>query len=166
LAIGNLGEHVTARLLASLGYRLLGAQDDFVGMVSEVLGEPTKANPEDFIAIDPDERLVTINSKASVGARSCRITAAGDLSAPRMSRHQRALGYSTLRANLISPVDGDAFSQVVKVDLAHMRAQVFDIGEDGRLARTGAPHDVAAIAASVLAEFPDVVPPPNVGDLN
>jgi len=54
VAIGNLGEHVTGLLLVSLGYQLLGAQDDFLGMVPDVLDTPTTAKPEDFIAIDPD----------------------------------------------------------------------------------------------------------------
>lgn len=53
VAIGNLGEHVTGRLLVSLGYLMLGAQDDFLGMVPDVLGTRTNAKPEDFVAVDP-----------------------------------------------------------------------------------------------------------------
>ncbi|MBP1822967.1 hypothetical protein [Mycobacterium sp. OAE908] len=165
VAIGNLGEHVTGRLLASLGYQLLGAQDDFLGMVPDVLNLPTTAKPEDFIAIDPEERLVTVNSKASVSARSCRETKTGDLSKPRITRYQRAIDYTTFRANLISTLDGDAYSQVVKVDLLNMKAQVFDIGDTGELEPIGAPHDICASVAAVLTEFPDSIPPPNVGDL-
>lgn len=165
VAIGNLGEHVTGRLLASLGYQLLGAQDDFLGMVLDVLNAPATAKPEDFIAVDPGGRLVTVNSKASVSARSCRETKTGDLSKPRITRHQRAIDYTTLRASLISPLDGDAYSQVVKVDLINMKAQVFDIGDTGQLEPIGAPRDISASVAALLTEFPDSIPPPNVGDL-
>jgi hypothetical protein len=165
VAIGNLGEHVTGRLLASLGYQILGAQDDFLGMVPDVLNTPTSAKPEDFIAIDPEQRLLTVNSKASVSPGVCRQLQSGDLSTPQIGRHQRALNYTTQRASLISPLDGEAFSQVVKVDLINMKAQIFDIGEDGRLNRRGSPHDIGALAAAVLAEFPDFIPPPNVDDL-
>jgi hypothetical protein len=165
VAIGNLGEHVTGRLLASLGYQLLGAQDDFLGMVPDVLNAPATAQPEDFIAIDPEGRLLTVNSKASVSARSCRETKTGGLSRPRITRHQRAIAYTTLRASLISPLDGDAYSQVVKVDLLNMKAQVFDIGDAGQLEPIGAPHDISASVAALLSEFPDSIPPPNVGDL-
>jgi hypothetical protein len=45
----------------------------------------THANPEDFIAVDPEGHLVTVNSKASVSQRACRITKSGDLSAPRLA---------------------------------------------------------------------------------
>lgn len=165
VAIGNLGEHVTGRLLASLGYQLLGAQDDFLGMVPDVLNVSTTAKPEDFVAVDPEGRLVTVNSKASVSARSCRQTKTGDLSKPRITSYQRAVDYTTLRASLISPLDGDAGSQVVKIDLLNMKAQVFDIGDTGQLEPTGAPHDISTSVAALLAEFPDSIPPPNVGDL-
>lgn len=165
LAIGNLGEQITGRLLISLGYQLLGGQDDFVGMVPAVLGMSTKANPEDFVVVDPDGRLMTVNSKASMSPRTCRITRSGDLSKPRLERGQANIEYSTLRANLISPLGGDSFAQVVKVDLMHMKAQVFEVGDDRRLTRLDVPHDVAALAAEVLAEFADSMPPPNVWDL-
>jgi hypothetical protein len=148
-----------------LDYNMLGAQDDFVGMVPEVLGMSTHANPEDFIAVDPEGHLVTVNSKASVSERACRITKSGDLSAPRLAGGQNLREYSTLRANLISPIDGDSFAQVVKVDLLHMKAQVFQIGDDGRLSVLDPPHDVAALAAEVFAVFPEHIPPPNVWDL-
>jgi len=50
---GGSGRHQhvvpsAAKLLASLGYQLLGAQDEFLGMVPDVLGMPTTAKPEDF----------------------------------------------------------------------------------------------------------------------
>lgn len=165
VAIGNLGEHITGRLLASLGYQILGAQDDFLGMVPDVLGTPTNAKPEDFIAIDPDQRLLTVNSKASVSPHACRLLQSGDLSTPHIGRRQRAIDYTTQRASLISPLDGDAYSQVVKVDLINMKAQIFCIEDDGRLSRHGLPHDIGALATAVLAEFPDFIPPPNVADL-
>lgn len=114
VAIGNLGEHATGRLLALLGYQLLGAQDNFLGMVPDVLKVPTTAKPEDFVAVDPERRLVTVNSKASVSRASCRVTKTGHLSKPRIAGHQRAVDYTTLRASLISPLDGDTYSQVVK----------------------------------------------------
>lgn len=164
MAIGNLGEHVTGRLLTSLGYQLPGAQDDFLGMVPDVLNVPATAKPEDFIAVDPEGRLVTVNSKASVSARSCRETKTGDLSKPRISSYQRAINYTTVRASLISPLDGDAYSHVVKVDLLNMKAQVFDIGDTGQLEPIGAPHDISASVTAVRTEFPDSIPPPNVGD--
>jgi len=165
VAIGNLGEHVTGLLLVSLGYQLLGAQDDFLGMVPDVLDTPTTAKPEDFIVIDPDGRLVTVNSKASVSNASCRVTQTGDLSKPRMSVHQRSTDYTTFRASLISPLDGDAYSQVVKIDLLNMKAQIFDIDESGHLDRVGRPHNISTSVAELLAEYPGSIPPPNIGDL-
>jgi hypothetical protein len=165
VAIGNLGEHITGRLLASLGYQILGAQDDFLGMVPDVLDTPTNAKPEDFIAIDPEQQLVTVNSKAAASPRACRQLHSGDLSTPQIGGRQRAIDYTTQRASLISPLDGDAFSQVVKVDLINLKAQIFNIGADGRLTRHGSPHDIGALAVAVLAEFPDSIPPPNVADL-
>jgi hypothetical protein len=165
VAIGNLGEHIVGRLLTSLGYQLLGAQDDFLGMVPEVLNTPSTAKPEDFIAIDPQERLLTVNSKASVSPRACRLLQSGDLSTPQIGRRQRTIGYTTQRASLISPLDGDAYSQVVKVDLVNMKAQIFDIERDGRLSRVGAPHSIGASAAAVLHEFTGFIPPPNIADL-
>jgi hypothetical protein len=145
LAIGNLGEQVTARLLLLLGYQLLGAQDDFVGMVPEVLGLHTKANPEDFIAVNPDGQLVTVNSKASLSNRTCRILNSGNLSTPRLARGQNRSDYSTLRAQLITPLDGGSFAQVVKVDLLHMKAQVFAVADGGNTAAIGCPQDIAAM---------------------
>jgi hypothetical protein len=46
-----------------------------------------------------------------------------------------------------------------------MKAQIFDIGDDGRLSVLGPPHDVAALAAEVFAAFSDHIPPPNIWDL-
>lgn len=165
VAIGNLGEQVTARLLILLDYQLLGAQDDFVGMVSDVLGMSTRANPEDFVAVDSDGRFMTVNSKASVSSRVCRITESGSLSLPRLARGQSGRQYSAMRANLASPVNGDSFAQVVKVDLVNMVAQVFEIEDDGILFAVGRPYDVEAIVKEVMAAFPDRMPPPNIWEL-
>lgn len=81
------------------------------------------------------------------------------------TRRQRAIDYTTQRASLISPQDGDAYSQVVKVDLINMKAQIFDIGDDSRLSRHGLPHDIRAFAAAVMAEYPGFIPPPTLAEL-
>ncbi len=163
VAIGNLGEQVTARLLLAKGYGLLACQDDLVGMVPDVLGKPTRDNPEDFIAEDPLGRLVTINSKASISSRACRITRNANLSRPRLARSQNTVEYSTERAQLISPFDGESFSQAVKVDLVHMLAQVFDI-DGSAVLPLDRPVGIAAEVEAVMRLFPDRMPPPNVGD--
>lgn len=161
VAVGNLGEHVTLRLLESLDYQVLGTQDDYLGMVAAVLGEGVTAHPEDFIAIGPEGRLLTVNSKATASPRSCRITADGHLSTPRVMRKQTATEYSTFRANLVSPLEGDSYAEVVKVDLLNLKAQIFEIESDGRLSRVGVPMDVAALVAEILAEYPNSMPPPS-----
>jgi hypothetical protein len=161
LSVGNLGEQVTAHLLVQLDYHVLAAQDDLLGMVPDVLGMATRANPEDFVAIDPEGRLVTVNSKASIVPRSCRILRTGNLSRPRLARGQNKASYSTQRASLITPLDGESFSQVVKVDLTHIKAQVFEIQDSGRLSALESPYDVSVILQAVLLEFPDRVPPPS-----
>lgn len=161
VAIGNLGEHVTLRLLERLDYQVLGTQDDYLGMVAEVIGEGTTAHPEDFIAVDPDGRLVTVNSKATASPAACRMLTDGGLTFPRVPRRQRAMQYTTLRANLVSPLDGDAFAQIVKVDLLNQKAQIFEIAADGSLSRLEPSHDVADLLAALLAEHPDVLPPPS-----
>lgn len=165
VAVGNLGEQITARLLVSLNYQLLGGQDDFVGMVSDVLNEATSDNPEDMIAIDSEGRLVTVNSKATISPHSCRIKRDGNLSKPRMGPGQSQTGYSTRRANLITPLDGDAFAQVVKVDLRNAKAQIFEFTDDAGLSIASAVFDVSSLVAEVLAAHPDEMPPPNVWDL-
>lgn len=160
VAVGNLGEQVTLRLLESLGYQVLGTQDDYLGMVPDVLGEGVTAHPEDFIAIDTEGRLLTVNSKATASPRSCCITRDGNLSTPRITRVQTEVPYSTLRANLVSPLEGDSYAQVVKIDLLNAKAQVFEIGSDGRLNRLGTPIDVAALVAEILSDHPESMPPP------
>jgi len=74
-------------------------------------------------------------------------------------------GVTTLRANLISPIDGDSFAQVVKVDLLHMKAQILQIGQDGTVSALDRPHDVAALAEELFAVFPACVPAPNIWEL-
>ena len=46
-----------------------------------------------------------------------------------------------------------------------MKAQIFDVAEDGRLTRVVPPHDVGADVVVVLGQFPDAVPPPTLDDL-
>lgn len=164
--MGNLGEHIAGRLLVELDYHLLAAQDDLKGMVSDVLGSATRSNPEDFVAIDPDGRLVTVNSKASITFPACRILTTGNLSCPRLGRGQNKVSYSTQRAGLITPLEGDSFSQVVKVDLIHLMAQVFEIQVSGRRTALGSPHQIARLARRVLEDYPGQVPPPSSLDLN
>ena len=92
VAAGNLGEQIAIRSMKSLGYDLLGGQDDFLGMVSEVLGDTTQDKPEDMIAIDPGGRLVTVNTKASLSARSCLISNGPRLRARIVMGEDSALG--------------------------------------------------------------------------
>lgn len=160
VAIGNLGEHVGGCVLVGMGYHLLAAQDDLQGMVSDVLGKSTRAHPEDFVAIDPEGRLLTINSKASLSVLTCRILTTGNLSSPRLGRGQNQISYSTQRAGLITPLEGDSFAQVIKVDLLHLMAQVFDIEVSGKLTALGTPQEVAHLVQRVLKDFPDRIPPP------
>lgn len=164
VAVGNFGEQIVARLLLSLNYQLLGCQDDFVGMVSDVLGEATSDNPEDMIAIDPQGRLVTVNSKAAISTHSCRVKRDGNLTNPRMSSGQRRVDYSTRRANLITPLDGDSFAQVVKVDLRNRKAQIFEVADNGGLSSVSEVFDVDALVAEVLSAHPEQMPPPNAWD--
>lgn len=166
VAVGNLGEQITARLLLSLGYQLLGGQDDFLGMVSDVLGEVTQDKPEDMIAVDPVGRLVTVNTKAALSVRSCRVKRDRSLGRPHMDTKQRTAAYSTRRASLVSPLSGDSFAQVVKVDLRHRLAQIFEIDEDRHLQATSQVLDIADILTAVLTQYPQNMPPPNVWELD
>lgn len=160
VAVGNLGEQVTLLLLELQGYQVLGTQDDYLGIVPDVLGDGATAHPEDFIAIDPEGRLMTVNSKATASPHSCRINWDGNLSAPRIPRKQRQVPYSTLRANLVSPLESDSYGQVVKVDLLNALAQIFEIGADGHLTRLGSPIDVGDLVTEVLRTHPHSMPPP------
>lgn len=134
-------------------------------MVPEVLGETTRDNPEDFVAIEPGGRLTTVNSKASITEKSCRLLRTGHLAAPRLARGQNKTYYATRRAQLISPIDGHAFAQVIKVDLLHLLAQVFEIEIDGRMSRASNALDISTYVDDVLLTYPDRVPAPNVWDL-
>jgi len=164
VAIGNLGEQVTARLLVEAYYQVLATQDDLLGGVANILERAASEKPEDFIAIDPGGRLITVNSKATVSAASSRVTRDGNLSAPRM-RGQGVIDYYSLRAGLISPLDGaQTHGQVVKVDLVHLKAQVFEIEDDGHLSPLGTPTDVDAHVEQVLNDYPGRVPPPRSAD--
>ncbi|MGL5826429.1 MAG: hypothetical protein ACRCYU_16700 [Nocardioides sp.] len=164
VAIGNLGEQVTARLLVGGDYQVLATQDDLMGGVANILERPASENPEDFIVIDPEGRLITVNSKATVSERSSRLTRSGNLTAPAM-RKQSAVDYYSLRAGLISPLEGaQTHGQVVKVDLVHLRAQFFEIEDDGRLRPLGAPVDVRHVVKEILEEYLGRVPPPRSED--
>ena len=164
VALGNLGEQVAILLLRQLGYQVLGSQDDYLGMVPDVLGEGTTAHPEDFIAVDPEGRLMTINSKATASPGTCRLLLDGRLTKPRIARLQRMTDYSTQRANLVCPLDSDSYAQVVKIDLINLKAQVFDIDVEGGLTHVGPAHDITGLVKAVLAERPDSMPPPSTMD--
>lgn len=160
VAIGNLGEQVAVRLLVQSNYHVLATQDDLLGGVANILERPASENPEDFIVIDPDGRLLTVNSKATVSARSSRLTRDGNLNAPRM-RGQSAVDYYSLRAGLLSPLDGaQTHGQVVKVDLVHLKAQVFEMQDDGRSTPIDTPVDIGCVVREVLDEYSGRVPPP------
>ena len=164
VAIGNLGEQVTLRLLVEADYQVLATQDDLMGGVANILERPASENPEDFIVIDPDGRLITVNSKATVGATASQLNRDGNLKTPRM-RGQGAIDYYSLRAGLISSLDGaQTHGQVVKVDLVHLKAQVFEIEDDGHLTPLDTPADVGALVGQVLDEYPGRVPPPKSED--
>ena len=124
------------------------------------MGHPSRSNPEDLVVITPDGRLATVNSKAAYGNTSARVTADGNLSAPRMGSGQRDIAYSTTRAGLLSPLDGDSFAQVIKVDLVHKLAQVFEIDGGGRLIPVDRPVDVDDDIRAVCEAHPDRMPAP------
>lgn len=83
-----------------------------------------------------------------------------------MSATQRRVGYSTRRAGLVSPLSGDAYAQVIKVDLRNLLAQVFELDEVGRMDAWSGVVDVGDIAASVLERYPDEMPPPRIWELD
>lgn len=165
VSIGNLGEWITGRLLIELDYQVLAGQNDLLGMATDVPELTKHSNPEDFVAVDPTGRLVTVNSKASVAPRACRVLRSGNLSAPRLARGQNGISYSTFRANIFTPLEGESYSQVVKVDLMHLKAQVFEVEQATRLIALEYPRDISLLAHDVLREFPNRIPPPNAWDL-
>jgi hypothetical protein len=166
VAVGNLGERVAMLLLQSIGYQLLGAQDDFLGMVADVLDEETADNPEDLIAIDPHGRLVTVNTKATMSHRSCRLKRDGNLTRPQIGSAQRQVAYSTRRASLITPLSGDSFAQIAKVDLLNCLAQIFEVSDTGLLEVVSEVFEVSGYVAEVLLRHPNDMPPPRVWELD
>lgn len=164
VSIGNLGEQITLTLLRSWGYEVLATQDDLLGGVSNIFEEFTRIQPEDFIAIDVRGRLVTVNSKATISKRTCRLTTSETLTPPRM-RGQSSLSYYSSRANLIDSLDGGlSFGQVVKVDLMNLKAQLFEILDDGRLSASGRAVDVVDHVHRVMAIHPGNIPAPSAHD--
>lgn len=165
VAIGNLGEQVTGRLLVEMGYQVLATQDDLVGGVANILDRPANENPEDFIVVDPEGRLITVNSKATVSTRTSGVAADGHLKAPRL-RKQGEIDYYSMRAGLISPLDGaQTHGQVMKVDLVHLKAQVFEIEDDGRLTAIDTPVEIADLVTEIMDRHTGRIPPPNSEDL-
>lgn len=160
VALGNLAEHVSLRLLPRLGYEVLVVQRDLQGAVPDIVGHSTRSNPEDFVVITPDGRLATVNSKAAYASGSARLTANGNLSAPRMGRRQREVEYSTSRATLLSPLCGDSFAQVLKIDLVHKLAQVFEIEENRRLTPVDRPVDVWGDILEICRQYPTRIAAP------
>lgn len=159
VAIGNLGEWVALRLLHRWGYQILATQEDLRGGVENILEIPTRMNPEDFVCVTPDGRFVTVNSKATVSARTSGFGRDGNLRRPRIGKAQSALDYTTVRGGLQSPVDGEVDGQVLKVDLVVMSAQLFEFDDGRRAHACGAVENIADDVAAALAQFPDGSPP-------
>jgi hypothetical protein len=159
VAIGNLGEQVALRVLHRRGYPILATQEDLRGGVENILEISTRMNPEDFVCVTPDGRLVTVNSKATVSARASGFSREGDLRRPRVAKGQNAVDYTTVRGGLPSPIEGDVDGQVIKVDLVVMLAQLFEFDDRGRTHARGAVEDIADDVIAVLRQFPDGPPP-------
>lgn len=159
-AMGNLGEQVAVRVLERMGYQVLATQADLQGGVPTIVGSPTRMNPEDLLVVTPDGRYSTVNVKTSTTEKTSSIRRDGNLKAPAMSEGQAKTEYHTKRADLLSPIDGDAFGMVLKVDLVHKQAQVLEIN-DGRQRHSGEPMNVLEDLAAVVSQFPagDVPPP-------
>jgi hypothetical protein len=167
VAIGNLGEQITLRVLHRAGYHIVATQEDLRSGIANILGIETRINAEDFVCVTPDDRLVTVNSKAAVSRRTTGLDRAGNLKRPRIPKSQATATYTTLRAGLISPVEGDVDGQLLKVDLALMLAQLFDIGVDGRPSARPGSEDVTDDVIAVLKRFPDLPPaPPSAFDVD
>lgn len=167
VAIGNLGEQVSLRLLDSLDYLVIATQDDLAGGISNILETYSTIHAEDFVCKAPDGRLTTVNSKATASPSGSGFDRGGNLRRPRISRGQRSLPYTSERAELIDyPMEGDAWSQVLKVDLLIAAAQLFDVDERGRLEASGPVVDVNTLIADILVLFPgETIPPPSAHDL-
>lgn len=165
VAIGNLGEQVAIRVLDRWGYQVLATQEDLRGGVENILEIPTRMNPEDFVCVTPDGRMVTVNSKATVSPGASGTDRDGNLVRPRIAKGQSTIEYTTARGGLPSPVDGEVDGQVLKVDLVLMRAQLFEFDDAGRLRARGPVEDVAADVQAVLQRYPDgPLPGPSVYD--
>lgn len=160
VAAGNLGEQVALRVLKKLGYQIMATQEDLKGAVPSILGHFTRMNPEDFVVVK-DGLLMTVNSKASMTAGSSTVTRSGDLGKPTMSKGQATEQYYATRAGLFSPLTAGApFAQVIKVDLIHKQAQIFNISEEGKLTPVGRPMNVLREIVTICAQFPFSMPAP------
>jgi len=162
VAAGNLGEQIALRVLEAEGYTVLATQSDLHGVIPDIVGRHTRMNAEDFAAVAPDGRYMTVNAKARMTEDGLRKD--GSLAAPRIGNRQRAAGYSTERAALVSPLDGEAFGQVVEVDLVSKMAQIFDINDDRSLTTASEPISILHEALDIASKYSDAVPPP-VGPL-
>jgi hypothetical protein len=161
VAIGNLGEQVAMRVLTRMGYEVLATQFDLKGAVPDIVGRVTRMNPEDFIVVDPNNRYTTVNAKATASESTARMTTTGDLSTPQMRKGQNLEQYYSTRSELLSPLDGGkSFGQVMKVDLVHKLAQVFEIDPNGQLSPMGKPVDVLADIVAVCDQNPAAMPAP------
>jgi hypothetical protein len=75
-----------------------------------------------------------------VSPRPTGLDRVGNLKRPRT---QVFVDYTTVRGGLPSPLEGAVAGQILKVDLALMLAQLFDIGFDGRLQARPVIEDVS-----------------------
>lgn len=156
VGIGNIGEQVTLRVLERLEYQVLATESDLHGAVADIVGGPTRMNAEDFIVVSKDGRYLTVNAKAAVAARNTRILADGSLTPAKMAKGQDDVEYYSLRAGLLSPLDGALTDgQVMKVDLVHKMAQLFDIGPGGTQTSASPVIRVDEDLAIIFSRFPD-----------
>jgi hypothetical protein len=65
---------------------------------------------------------------------------------------------------MFQELDGDSFGLVVKVDLHHLKAQLFELSDTGRLIRSGPLQDVASLVADTLAATAERLGPPTATD--
>lgn len=62
---------------------------------------------------------------------------------------------------MVSPLEGDSYAQVVKIDLLNLKGQIFEIESNGRMTRVSDPIDITALADEIVSEYPDHLPPPS-----